>query len=285
MGFANLFHARATHADCLFKYPDAENLIPALPSFRTVGISLIIILLTIALEQWVSPSRDTTWEPASDSFRETSEVTSINSVENDFRRESVDVEANFAGNGNVATSKTVGGQHSQPAPKERANNFVVATIFVIPICIAFAHRIRDAQRVNPVEYDSFCRKEMSVSRTQWWAVFLFNIVPLVCACTAWLRTLVDCVLMRWNKSLTYEMWPPLWPISMTARMIPIFRDIVLWAMMRSNKTAVGRKDMDPETGSRTAMNEERRGLMPEGNNLDDDEVTVYDPRSSDEQLK
>jgi hypothetical protein len=287
MGLRNLLHTRATYADCQIKYPDAENPIPALPSFQTIGVSLAILILTIALEKCVRPSQETTWEPRSGITRETSEVSSVYPDEDGFRRESVDVEASFAGTGNVATIKTVDGEHSQPTLKDRAHNLMVATLFIIPICIVFALRIRDAKRpVGPADYDAFCRKEMHVSRTQWWAVVLFNIVPLICACMAWLRTLVDCILVRWNRSLTYEMWPPVWPISMVARVVlPIARNMVLLFAMRPSKAAARRKSTDVETGPRADMHEERRGLMPEENVTDDDEATAYDPRISDEQLK
>lgn len=266
--------------DCRFKYPGADS---HLPSISTVVVTVVIIIVTLTLEACCWPSEQTTWDAGSRRNSDLEDAPPPYPGEPSLDSEITDVEENFAKNGsrNVALA---GRHHSQPSPKERATAFVIATLLIVPICGLFAYRIKGTHERNPVEFDSFCMKKMGVVGTSWWGVFIFNIVPLVCACTAWLRVLIDCILVRRNKSLTKQMWPPFLPITLTFRLVLKFRDAVLCFMLRGRKTDGSRKTkIDVEMNDQRDVIEERQELMRGEGSMDDDDATVYDPRSSDEQ--
>lgn len=102
-----------------------------------------------------------------------------------------------------------------PSPQTRANRFVIATVLYIIICVAFGKRIDEATTTPYV--DLTCWSIIQPTRPNWVAITFLNIIPFVCASVAFLRTLVDSLLVRWGKALTYQassdqcFWSPLMP--------------------------------------------------------------------------
>ncbi|KAF2269350.1 hypothetical protein CC78DRAFT_277778 [Lojkania enalia] len=94
------------------------------------------------------------------------------------------------------------------SPSNRAFRFISASISLLFVVVAFGLRIHDV-----TAYDYFCVETNMTIQPVWWAIVLFNIIPFTCACTAWLRTLVDCLLVRYNKSIPYKLWPNCLPIA------------------------------------------------------------------------
>lgn len=163
------------------------------------------------------------------------------------------------------------------SPKTRANRFVLATLIIIPITIAFAFRINETR----MEYDRACRAVMDIAPPQWWAITLFNILPFTCACMAWLRTLVDCILVRYDLSLSLRAWPPAFPIVMVTGMIVMLgvgiRNGIMSMMGRSDEIK-GERDIEMNV---TGVSEEERGLMRDVDStegeMEDDERTAFGP--------
>ncbi|KAF1954265.1 hypothetical protein CC80DRAFT_130810 [Byssothecium circinans] len=128
-----------------------------------------------------------------------------------------------------------------PSPRTRANRFVAATICFGTMCAcatmahAATHDVRDecAHYVN--------------DRAGGIVYFL-----LIMGFSAWLRALVDCVLVRWGKSLTYPSdrernfaWPvcaPLWLFFFVLGLPLAMVLVVLWL---TAGWIMGRPDIEP----------------------------------------
>ncbi|KAK6076999.1 hypothetical protein SCUP515_05182 [Seiridium cupressi] len=172
-----------------------------------------------------------------------------------------------------------------PSPVFRATRFLLVTIAIIPLCIMFTYRMKRTSIYTLGD----CAGVIDFSEPNWTAITIFNILPFACACTAWLRTLVDCILVRFGTKAHYRYWPPVLPLFMVAFIIIfvgiLFRDAIIYVLMgRPDLTVTG----NPPTGRREDIEmgasggEEGQRLMQEENagTIDDDEDTVYSPRSS-----
>jgi uncharacterized membrane protein len=103
-----------------------------------------------------------------------------------------------------------------PSVSTRARRLTWATILLIPICLVFGFRMGDT--ISHFRYE--CRQFLASSpQPYWWTITFLNIIPFVIAVTAWIRALVDCLLVRWGKGLRYLNkdtsffeWPPCAPI-------------------------------------------------------------------------
>ena len=151
-----------------------------------------------------------------------------------------------------------------PSISTRVRRLTWATILLVPVCLVFGFRMADTNFLN-VRHE--CMKFLSFLplRPNWWAITLLNIVPFVLAITAWIRALVDCLLVRWGKGLRYPdedtplfAWPPCAPVFF----VILFAAVPLFLLMGllnkgarwvAGKTVVENDDVE--------LGEENRGLI------------------------
>lgn len=114
--------------------------------------------------------------------------------------------------------------HPHPSPNVRANRFIAAVILYALVLTAFILRIQD---INNPYVRPMCRPYVGkwkgtggIPDPNWWAVVLLNILPFIAASFSLIRTVVDCLLVRWRQVLSYDapigdeawrMWPPCMP--------------------------------------------------------------------------
>lgn len=112
----------------------------------------------------------------------------------------------------------------KPPPNVRANRLIAAVFLYTVVVTAFSIRINGI--VNPY-ISPHCRTyftDVNVAGPNWWAVGLLNILPLVIATLSLLRTVVDCFLVRWGRSLKYigqdgvDDWTT-WPMCMSCFLV------------------------------------------------------------------
>ncbi|KAF2470367.1 uncharacterized protein BDR25DRAFT_343124 [Lindgomyces ingoldianus] len=175
---------------------------------------------------------------------------------------------------------------SNTPPDVRAKRLICAIFLITPICIAFGFRIQDTILHYPTACN--CPNNPHIAPPNWWAITIFNILPFVCACSAFLRALTDCILARWNKSLRDEWWPEYAPIVAIAWMVlilpavvgGIFWFVAMW-FMGALETEIGQnakvkvpQDEESQVLVNSMDEREREG--------EDDEETMYSLRSSAE---
>ncbi|KAF2021259.1 hypothetical protein BU24DRAFT_416918 [Aaosphaeria arxii CBS 175.79] len=178
------------------------------------------------------------------------------------------------------------------SPQQRATRFVLASFLMIPCLIAFVYRIKGA--TNGLEA-TLCNE---IDPPNWALLVIFSILPFACSVTAWLRTLVDCILSRWNRHLNYW-WPCLLPVAaalfgtfmVVCTLFVLVRGCVLILMGRSESAFdFESQSSPPESVELSAVSsevpDEERGLMHDVDaGATDDDATVYSPRSSVEEEK
>lgn len=294
--------------NCYSKYGHVDDIFP--PSANTFFCTAAIIILTIIIEVVAHSYKSSQAQECCRKARTTPDLepegtatttttattaTSTSNGDSNIRSEDGNTETARAedGDGNVE-QKTKGTpvykpHHHIASPTHRANRFLINTALLIPLIIAFVWRIQETQKT----YTAVCMQALNIPGTQWWAIIIFNIIPFCCACIAWLRTLVDCVLVRWDTDVPSALWPPAWPLTITAAVVLGFgivsRNIVLWIMGRSDLMDWHEGDrqengveMDADLRrNEDVVQDEERGLLRDSE-MDDDEVTVYSPRSSQE---
>lgn len=118
---------------------------------------------------------------------------------------------------------------SHPSPSTRASRLTQSTILLMPMCLVFGFQIADTTSSN-IRHE--CMQYLASSlQPNWWAITFLNIVPFVITVDAWLRALIDCLLVRWGKRLRYPAedfswlgWPPCAPVLYVIMVvaIPVF---------------------------------------------------------------
>jgi hypothetical protein len=101
-------------------------------------------------------------------------------------------------------------------PHTRATRLALACLLYPAILTAFIVRINAAHALE--EKINECRD--FISGPFWPGIFVLSIIPVICASSAFLRALVDCILVRWNSSLSFDLkdfkqswqWPPCLPL-------------------------------------------------------------------------
>jgi hypothetical protein len=97
-----------------------------------------------------------------------------------------------------------------PSPSTRARRLTRSTILLIPICLVLGFGMADRTSKE-------CRRYIASSAPlHWWGIVFFIFVV-----DAWLRALIDCLLVRWGEGLRYPAksswglgWPPFAPVSL-----------------------------------------------------------------------
>lgn len=108
------------------------------------------------------------------------------------------------------------------SPNVRTNRLVTAIFLYAGILLFFIMRMRDirAPHLRPecAGYISLDQASDRMPVLNWWVVVLLNVLPFVCASFGLLRTIVDCILVRWGQGLGYggkrvgKTWT--WPVCM-----------------------------------------------------------------------
>jgi hypothetical protein len=137
------------------------------------------------------------------------------------------------------------------------------------------YRIKEIYKGPPEE----CRYVFDDAPPWWWPITIVNILPFVSACMAWLRTLVDCVLVRWGKALNFAYWKAFAPFYLIFA-VPMLigkrlETCILFCMGRKRKTAP-----DVEMDRLTASEEEQALMRRPEDQAEDDDTTMYSPRGS-----
>ncbi|PVI03097.1 hypothetical protein DM02DRAFT_626145 [Periconia macrospinosa] len=141
-----------------------------------------------------------------------------------------------------------------PSPSFRAQKFTKATTLFIVLCIMF---IAQTVRLDLGQ----CEQDVNM-------VFVFfNVLPFVTASIGWARTLVDCLLVRWGKSLQYPTtqqwgWPPFLPLSFVVVIIMMLTQGLIGPVDTPKSSADG----DVE------LAEEERGFLEDVDGVDDQDV-------------
>jgi hypothetical protein len=166
-----------------------------------------------------------------------------------------------------------------PTPATRANRLIAASIVIVLVCAAFGYRIT----LLRYRYPEYCRS-LYPTPPQWWAIVIFNILPFSGACMAWLRALVDCILVRWDTHLPQRYWPAyplLAGVGLVLSCCHFAVSYAVYSMMGRRKEITWRKkDEGKDIEMVVDVVEEERALM--GGMRDDDEATMYSPRNSTE---
>jgi hypothetical protein len=150
---------------------------------------------------------------------------------------------------------------------------------MVPMCIAFSLRMSEID----VDYLEECKTPLDIKPHNWWAIFFFNILPFSTAAIAWLRTVVDCITVRYHpeSGVLDNWWLPCLPIffglGIFGTIAVMLRDAMV-ALMRPNGARRNTGVEDVELALRRDVSEEEQGLM-RGDDGDDDR-TMYSPRTS-----
>lgn len=249
------------HVHCVFDYPGIED---GFPSFLAVFLTIVILLLTALIESVVriesfvyTPSAPATTAPAS------SNGATADSASQSTNTTPVAAKVN---------------PHTHPSPFTRASRFVVSSFWMVPLCIAFAFRIKGLEMPD---YPQRCIDNVDVAYPNWIWISIINILPFTIACTAWLRALVDCVLVRWDTSLSLSVWPMalpiVGPVKLIGKTVNLTRDAVLAAMVGRSERR--KEDIEMHRGEEgTAL----VGNMDGDEDEERDEYVVEHPPAYDE---
>lgn len=125
------------------------------------------------------------------------------------------------------------------SPNVRANRLITAIFLYAGILAFFIIRMRDVRiphlRPECANYVSIYRASDKMPVPNWWWVLPLNILPFVCASFSLLRTVVDCVLVRWGQGLDYgetkanNTWA--WPVCMPLKALWFLPYITIKVLM------------------------------------------------------
>jgi hypothetical protein len=224
---------------------------------KTISLTLLALILTISIQCVVHVSPERTSKTTTESQHLPNSLSEIDAPAFDATgllphntTESTPIDA-FNASPSVERSKsteasTTAWCEPYPSPSTRARRLTRSTILLIPICLVLGFRMADRVSEECIRYIS------SSAPLNWW-----DIVLLIMAFDAWLRALIDCLLVRWGKGLIYPAksswgigWPPFAPVSLV---ITVAASLVnkgaKWVM---GKTVAENNDLELE---------ENRGLI------------------------
>ena len=172
------------------------------------------------------------------------------------------------------------------SPQVRANRFAVAALlFSLTLWLFLSFIGGETNRFVDEDCLPFVQKPQ-VHQT----ALIISSISFVCASFAFLRTLVDCILVRWGKSLIYDtvkydgcFWWPLMPIAVVIGMafglilglfeclkIPIALLTGDWDVSWWTSKTKGKGKATEEEGLEM-QDEERRGLVSNVDGFEDDD--------------
>jgi hypothetical protein len=227
------------HNWCKQTYPDIDS---SLMSFGQVLLTILVIALSLAIEYIVR-------------------------IESFY----FDPEPKPTTDGTSAPAKK--NAPDIPSPHTRASRFVVASFTMVPLILAFVFRIKGTEMPN---YPQKCIDNTDIEGPVWVAIAIFTILPFSCACIAWLRSLVDCVLVRFGTSLkdtSDTVWPSCLPIMGLLMLIGKLRYLALEGVLKAMQHPQGKRKEDIEMGS----GEEGTGLVENMERSDNEETAELPP--------
>ncbi|KAF2790700.1 hypothetical protein K505DRAFT_327389 [Melanomma pulvis-pyrius CBS 109.77] len=242
-------------------------------SFKTVALTLIIIVLTFAIEAAVHSE---TKQPAHDESSRVEDTLATDASPSSDQSDATETKA----------KSTRVWCNPNPSPSIRAHRLAHATILMIPLCIAFGFRIAG---IAPPDVRDGCREILKpYMQTAWWAIIPLNIIPFILASVAWIRAFVDCLLVRWGKTVGYLMegeefrfgWPPCAPLFwvLIVALVPVMGLCAL--VKKSAVWIMGSPDVEGNaTGDLELGGEERIRLVDDFDGAgsgEDEEPPAYD---------
>ena len=227
------------HNWCTQTYPDIEG---SLMSFGQVFLTFLIIALSIAIEYIVR-----------------------------FKSFYYDPDPKPTTNGTPTPAKKIA--PDIPLLHTRASRFAVASFKMVPLILAFVFRIKGTE---VPDYPQKYIDNTNIEGLVWVAIAIFTIFPFSCACTAWLRSLVDCVLFRFGTSLkdtSDTIWPSCLPIMGPLKLIGKLKDLAMEGVLKAMQHPLEKRKEDIEMGS----GEEGTALVENMERGDDEEVVELPP--------
>ncbi|KAF2008051.1 hypothetical protein P154DRAFT_516801 [Amniculicola lignicola CBS 123094] len=195
----DLFEKIKTQVDCSSEYNFQG------PSVSTIIFSIALVILAILIELVVhsnftfkSSKRKPKYKPVAE-----------DEPPEDAPTQQPEAEASTTSS---RTKKTVSGFfNNSPSPAIRKTRLITATILYIPVVVIFSLRLGFALHPN---VRSGCEEFVELG---WPSIILVGIFPFVISTSAWLRALVDWILIRYNRTLSYTwgkwFWPPCLPVA------------------------------------------------------------------------
>ncbi|KAF2707316.1 hypothetical protein K504DRAFT_458749, partial [Pleomassaria siparia CBS 279.74] len=232
------------------------------PPEHTILLSMAMILLTVAIEIIVHKSMD---------FVNTKGLSVID--------ESYDVE-NPSSDTNTTGPKARKSHTSNPSPTTRINRLTMATLLFMPLCVAFGFRLAGSSKVW-VSQD--CKQYVHVN---WGVVFIINFVPFITASSAWLRSLIDCTLIR-GRALQYPSetdgfgWPPALPFYATFYVIRIMMKALVRVLSGSKFDTPETELIEGRPETNFELSGEETELLNDIDGAEDDHEEFEDPPTYD----
>jgi hypothetical protein len=195
------------------------------PSTTTVVCTIALIVLAVLIEVMVHISFDGTGGCRSKDEEEAINLLSNPSAEASAipnttpvpeqpqREDGLQAEPHVASGDGAQTTPTTSRSKStsnersfcciaSPSPHTRATRLAFAMILYAGVLAAFILRIQEAMQRPYV--DILCTRFIHPSTPNWAAIAFLNVIPFACASVAFLRAVVDCLLVRSGTSLAYE---------------------------------------------------------------------------------
>jgi hypothetical protein len=197
------------------------------PTTTTVLCTIGIIALTLALEIIVharfgssGTKKATDEEQARDLLADTPTSLASTSLVSEQPQPVGSLQAQPQDRDGQKDTKTAeDGSYCSPTPSShtRATRFAFAVIVYSAILILFITRMNEA--TNPFHEHPECAARVDLPPPNYVVIAFLNVIPLICATSAFLRTLIDCLLARWGSGLRYEiggkkgwLWTPFMPL-------------------------------------------------------------------------
>ncbi|CAO2647233.1 Nn.00g081550.m01.CDS01 [Neocucurbitaria sp. VM-36] len=180
-----------------------------------------------------------------------------------------------------------------PTPQVRANRLAVSTFLFSLVLMAFIVRIEEATTSPYI--DPTCWHIIRATPPNWTAIVFLNIIPFVLASFAFLRALVDCVLVRWNKGLTNDtkserddryFWFPLMPFLLVCGICYVLMELVkipIAFLMGDREVSLWTSKTKKKVEDTELQGEEAQALVDNVDGRDEvDEQSVGEPPAYDE---
>ncbi|KAF2703058.1 hypothetical protein K504DRAFT_463894, partial [Pleomassaria siparia CBS 279.74] len=159
--------------------------------------------------------------------------------------------------------------HPPSTPSVRANRLVATSFIMIPLTIIFAFRFEVLAAVMS-DFSQECIDNTDVAYPNWSIITICNILPYASACIAWLHTFINCVLVRWNKSVP-QVWTPALPFVLLLAALRVVVYAVLMGVRGCVLMLMGVHNESEEDDIEMNVSEEERRLVANMNGGEDDD--------------